>query len=71
VHPVLCPPLFLVPVRAGAGQGGWWLMFGTVVPESVTIAAEPEPEPEQVRVARAFVFPVKKKMGHFVARCPG
>jgi anti-sigma regulatory factor (Ser/Thr protein kinase) len=51
VHPVLCPPLFLVPVRAGAGQGGWWLMFGAAVPESVTIAAVPE----QVRVARAFV----------------
>jgi hypothetical protein len=41
--------------------------MSAAVPESVTIPAVPG----QVREACAFVFPVKKKMGHFVARCPG
>ena len=42
-------------------------MGGAAVRESVTLAGLAE----RARVARCFVFPVKKMMGHFVARCPG
>jgi hypothetical protein len=42
-------------------------MTGTTVRESVKVAGLAE----RTRIVRSFVFPVKKKMGHFVARCPG